>query len=92
VIWDPAKTKTISAKTQTSRIDYNVFEGIACTGGPRITLSGGRIAWQDGELRAEKGDGQFIARPPFPASHVANSTWKEFSAPRPVSRSMPVVP
>ncbi|MDU3131542.1 MAG: dihydropyrimidinase, partial [Bradyrhizobium sp.] len=92
VIWDPARTKTISAKAQTSRIDYNVFEGIACTGAPRITLSGGRIAWQDGELRAEKGDGQFIARPPFPASHVANSTWKEFSAPRPVSRSMPVVP
>jgi dihydropyrimidinase len=92
VIWDPTKSKTISAKTQTSRIDYNVFEGIACTGAPRITLSGGRIAWQDGELRAEKGDGQFIARPPFPASHVANSTWKEFSAPRPMSRSMPVVP
>jgi dihydropyrimidinase len=75
-----------------SRIDYNVFEGITCTGVPRLTLSRGRIAWREGELRAEKGDGQFIARPPFPAVHVANSTWKEFSAPKPVSRSMPVVP
>ena len=27
VVWDPAATKTISARTQLSRIDYNVFEG-----------------------------------------------------------------
>jgi dihydropyrimidinase len=92
VVWDPAATRTISAKTQLSRIDYNVFEGITCTGVPRLTLSRGRIAWREGELRAEKGDGQFIARPPFPSVHVANSTWKEFSAPRPVSRAMSVVP
>ena len=77
VVADPAATKTISAKKQLSRIDYNVFEGITCTGVPHLTLSRGRIAWREGELRAEKGDGQFIARPPFPAVHVANSTWKE---------------
>ena len=49
VVWDPAATKTISAKTQLSRIDYNVFEGITCTGVPRLTLSRGRIAWREGE-------------------------------------------
>jgi dihydropyrimidinase len=92
VVWDPAATKTISAKKQLSRIDYNVFEGITCTGAPRITVSRGRIAWKEGELRAEKGDGEFVARPPFPAAHVANSTWKEISAPKPVTRDMPVVP
>src|ERR1700727_1466344 len=64
VVWDPAATKTISAKTQLSRIDYNVFEGITCTGVPHLTLSRGRIPWRGGGLRAEKGDGQFIAGPP----------------------------
>ena len=52
VIWDPEATKTIAAKKQISRIDYNVFEGFRCTGLPRATLSRGEIAWLDGELRA----------------------------------------
>jgi dihydropyrimidinase len=92
VIWDPNATRTIRAKKQVSRIDYNVFEGYKCTGVPWITLSRGRIACKDGELRAERGDGDFVARPPFPAAHVANATWKEISAPRPVDRKMDVVP
>ncbi|WP_213773130.1 dihydropyrimidinase [Bradyrhizobium sp. dw_78] len=87
VVWDPAASKTISAKTQLSRIDYNIFEGYACTGAPAITLSHGRIAWQNGDLRAEKGDGRYIERPPFSPIHVANSTWKAQSEPKAVSRS-----
>ena len=27
VVWDPKRSKTISAKAQQSAIDYNVFEG-----------------------------------------------------------------
>ena len=38
VVWDPQADKTISAKTQLSRIDYNVFEGYRCTGVPAATL------------------------------------------------------
>ena len=76
VIWDPAASKTISAKTQLSRIDYNVFEGFHCIGLPRITLSRGEIAWHDGDLRAEAGAGQYVPRRPFPATHVANATWR----------------
>ena len=87
VIWDAAATKTISAKTQVSRIDYNVFEGFACRGLPRATLSGGRIAFMDGDLRAEQGDGRYVARDPFPAVHVANSIWHELNAPRGVARA-----
>jgi dihydropyrimidinase len=87
VIWDPAASKTISAKTQTSRIDYNVFEGFACRGLPRATLSGGRIAYMDGNLRAEQGEGRYVARAPFPAVHVANATWREINAPRGVARA-----
>jgi dihydropyrimidinase len=86
VIWDPAASKTISAKHQTSRIDYNVFEGFRCTGAPRATLSGGALAWLDGDLRAVAGAGKYVSRPAFPAVHVANATWREVTAPRPVER------
>ncbi len=92
VIWDPAMSKQITAKKQISRIDYNVFEGFKCTGAPWITISGGRIAWKDGDLRAQAGDGRFVERPAFPAIHVANTTWKEQSAPKPVQRVMDFVP
>jgi dihydropyrimidinase len=87
VVWDPSATKTITAKDQLSRIDYNVFEGLACTGIPVVTLSRGRIAWKAGNLRAEKGDGRYIERAPFPPVHVANSTWKQLTAPAAVPRA-----
>ena len=86
VIWDPAATKTISAKTQASRIDYNVFEGFACCGLPRVTLSHGRIACIDRELRALPGEGRYVPRDPFPAIHVANATWREINAPHGIAR------
>jgi dihydropyrimidinase len=87
VIWDPSATKTISAKKQISRIDYNVFEGFQCTGVPHATLSHGDITWLDGELRAKAGAGQYVARSPFPAVHVANATWRERTAPRRIERA-----
>ena len=87
VVWDPAGSKVISAKTQLSRIDYNVFEGFECTGLPIVTVSRGKIAWREGELRAEKGSGRYVERPAFSPIHVANSTWKEFCAPQAVQRA-----
>jgi dihydropyrimidinase len=87
VVWDPRASKTISAKHQVSRIDYNVFEGFGCTGAPVVTLSGGRVAFAKGEVRAEQGDGKYVERPPFSPIHVANSTWKQATAPKAVSRA-----
>ena len=55
VIWDPKASKTISAKTQMSAIDYNVFEGRRVEGLPRATLSRGEIVWRDGKLAATPG-------------------------------------
>src|SRR5712672_3431021 len=86
VIWDPDATKTVTAKSQVSRIDYNVFEGYACRGLPRATLTRGRVAWLDGDLRAEAGTGEYVARAPFPAAHVANAAWRELTAPQGVQR------
>lgn len=86
VVWDPKATKTIAAKSQISRIDYNVFEGFRCTGLPAATLSRGKLVWTDGDLRAEKGDGRYVERPPFSSVHIANSTWKQQTAPKGVPR------
>ncbi|NDV85774.1 dihydropyrimidinase [Aurantimonas aggregata] len=87
IVWDPTATKTIAASRQKSIIDYNVFEGVEVTGLPTITLSRGRIAWQDGEVLAERGDGRFVERPAGAPVNRALSTWKELTAPRRVERS-----
>jgi dihydropyrimidinase len=87
VVWDPNKSKIISARTQTSKIDYNVFEGQKVTGLPRFTLTRGRIAIHDGEARTQEGWGRFVPREPRPAVNRALSQWKELTAPRPVVRT-----
>ncbi len=87
VVWDPAKEKTITAATQQSAIDYNVFEGKAVKGLPRFTLTRGQVAVHDGEIRTEEGHGQFVKRPANGAVNKALSSWKELTAPRPVVRS-----
>jgi dihydropyrimidinase len=87
VVWDPQRSKTIKAADQVSRIDYNVFEGFECKGAPALVIAGGAVAWKDGELRAEKGDGKFIERPAFSATHLANRAWKASGAPRAVERA-----
>ncbi|MGE0238711.1 MAG: dihydropyrimidinase [Parvibaculaceae bacterium] len=92
VLWDPTRSKTISAKTQVSRIDYNVFEGYQVTGLPVAVLSRGRTAWKEGDLRAKAGDGDFVRRDPYPSVHVANSTWREINRPRAVKRAGVVTP
>ena len=86
VIWDPKATKTITAKSQVSRIEYNVFEGYECKGAPRTVLSRGRIAWDQGDMRAKPGDGDFVARQPNAPAHVANAIWKGITQPKPVQR------
>jgi dihydropyrimidinase len=54
VVWDPAKEKTITAASQQSAIDYNVFEGKEVKGLPRFTLTRGQVAMHDGEVRTRR--------------------------------------
>ena len=49
VVWDPSLTKTVSATTQKSIIDYNVFEGFDVTAQARYTLSRGDVVWAYGK-------------------------------------------
>jgi dihydropyrimidinase len=87
VVWDPKRSKTISAKSQQSAIDYNVFEGKQVTGLPRFTLSRGKVVIEEATVKTEEGHGQFVSREPFTAVNKALSTWKELVAPRKVERS-----
>ena len=77
---------TINAKSQVSRIDYNVFEGTKVTGLPRYTLSRGEVVYRDGSVQAELGRGRFIKREPFPAEARALKRHKEFTAVAGVAR------
>ncbi len=86
VVWDPGATKMIQATTQKSAIDYNVFEGIEVTGLPRMTFSRGRVAYSEGDVRSDTGDGRFVERPPHSPVNKALSAWKELTAPRKVER------
>ncbi|MGN6157757.1 MAG: amidohydrolase family protein, partial [Devosia sp.] len=87
VVWDPKKEKTISAKSQQSIIDYNVFEGFKVKGLPRYTLTRGKVAVNDGKVQAEQGHGQFVAREPNNPVNRALSTWKELTAPHKIERA-----
>ena len=87
VVWDPEKEKTISAGSQQSAIDYNVFEGKVVKGLPRYTLTRGQVAVNDGKVETREGHGEFVARDPNGSVNRALSAWKAVTAPRPVARA-----
>jgi dihydropyrimidinase len=86
VVWDPAGTRTISAKTHHQNIDFNIFEGMEVVGVPAITLSRGKVVWEDGQLASERGAGRWVDRPCFAPYYDAITAARERSAPRPVKR------
>ena len=87
VVWDPEKSKTITAGSQQSAIDYNVFEGKEVKGLPRFTLTRGHVAIHDGEIRTQEAAGKFVKREGNTATNKALSAWKDLTAPRPVERT-----
>lgn len=87
VVLDPEKEKVISAGTQQSAIDYNVFEGQKVKGLPRFVLTRGQVAIDDGAVKTQEGHGQFVGREARPAVNRALSQWKDLTAPRPVVRT-----
>ena len=63
VVWDAEASRTISARTHHQNVDFNVFEGMTVKGLATHTLSGGRLVWVNGDLRAERGRGRYLPRP-----------------------------
>ncbi len=92
VVWDPKATKTITAKKQISRTEYNVFEGFKCVGVPKtVDLARASVAWEQGDMRAKAGDGDFVPRAANSPVHQASAIWKGLTQPQGVKR-MDVVP
>lgn len=87
VIWAPEAEKTISAGSQQSAIDYNVFEGQKVKGLPRFTITRGVVAVTEGKVDSREGHGEFVAREPRGTVNRALSQWKQLTAPRAVERS-----
>jgi len=71
VVWDPAATKTISAKTHHQKVDYNIFEGMTITGCASHTISRGKLVYADGKLDVKRGAGRYVDRPPFASYYDA---------------------
>lgn len=65
VIFDPQRTTTISAASQHSKSDYNLYEGTEVRGDVDTVLIRGTVVVDEGELRVEPGFGQFVARARF---------------------------
>jgi len=86
VVWDPAASRTISAKTHHQKVDFNIFEGMTVKGVPSHTISQGRVVWADGKLDAVEGAGRYVDRPTFPPVFAALALQNRLKAHRPVVR------
>jgi dihydropyrimidinase len=65
VIFDPARRETISAASQHTKCDYNLYEGTEVVGVPETVLLRGTVLVENGELVAAPGTGRFVRRAKF---------------------------
>ena len=65
MIFDPEKRATLSAASQHSRSDYNLYEGTEVRGDVETVLLRGNVLVENGELVAKPGIGQFVKRARF---------------------------
>ena len=86
VVWDPKASRTISAKTHHQKVDFNIFEGMTVTGINTVTIAAGKVVWEKGELKVEKGAGKYIDRPCYPPVFDAVKKRNDARQPRAVPR------
>jgi dihydropyrimidinase len=56
------------------------------TGNAAITLSRGRVVWEGGELKTERGTGQYVNRPAFASFWDAQNKRNALAEPTAVQR------
>jgi dihydropyrimidinase len=86
VVWDAAASRVISKETHHQNVDYNIYEGMEVTGLAKVTLSRGRVVWNDGDVRTERGTGKYVKRKPFAPYWASQLRRNELAEPTPVHR------
>lgn len=86
VVWDPERTRTLSKKTHHQQVDFNIYEGMEVTGAAAITLSRGRVLFDDRGLRTERGTGRYVERPCYPSYWASQRLRNELAEAGPVDR------
>lgn len=67
LVWDPDLERKISKDTHLQNIDFNIYEGMVCHGGPQYTVSRGLVVYENGTvLEGIRGRGKYVDRPCFP--------------------------
>ncbi|MBM3978461.1 MAG: dihydropyrimidinase [Planctomycetes bacterium] len=89
VVWDPNKSRTISAKTHHQKIDFNIYEGMQIVGSPSRTYVRGSLAWDGSNLHTRRGFGRYLDRPCFSAYFMNQLQRNAQSQPVPVERVLP---
>jgi len=62
VVYDPNRTRTISARTHHMNVDYSCYEGREVRGASDVVLSRGTVIVRDGEFTGRPGHGRFVKR------------------------------
>ncbi|XP_077395226.1 dihydropyrimidinase-related protein 5a [Festucalex cinctus] len=66
VVWDPEGSKIISAENQIQGGYMNLYEGLRCHGVPFVTISRGRLVYENGMFTCAQGSGKFCPLRTFP--------------------------
>lgn len=62
LLMDPSMERTIKAAELHAETDYSIWEGFACRGYPVTTILRGKVVVEDGVLRGDPSDGEWLAR------------------------------
>ncbi|CAL0315835.1 unnamed protein product [Lupinus luteus] len=65
IILNPNSSFEITSKSHHSRLDTNVYEGRRGKGKVEVTIAGGRVVWENDELKVTPGVGRYIEMAPF---------------------------
>ncbi len=86
IVWDPDASRTISKDTHHQNVDFNIYEGMVVQGVCKVSLSRGRVVWNDGDVRTERGTGRYTKRKPFAAYWASQLRRNALAEPTAVDR------